>query len=383
MLDRVTARFDALYSPSRSPPTASRRWAPGRSSATSSTSSAARSITRFVFVALGAIGDALLPVFVGWIVGMLATTAPGDLWSEHGSAFAASCSPSCCCARSSSSLDQLMRNHALTPNLIDLVRWQSHWHVIRQSWTFFQNDFAGRIGNKVMQAGEAVEMAVNTTIDAVWYAAVFLVVAIIVLAGMDAAAACTHRDLAARLCRALPLGDAAHRPLSEELSEARSVMVGRMVDSYTNIQTLKTFADDGAGGRLRGGLGRRPCGVFRRLMAIFTTSWSLLLPPQRPAGRHGHLDRARRLERWHDDDSDGRHRHPLRAADHEHLGLDPRGRRIHLPPDRHRARSRWRRSPSPLTLVDAPDAKPLVVTRGEIVYDKVHFDYWRGTRARW
>ena len=71
------------------------------------------------------------------------------------------------------------------PNLVDLVRWQSHWHVIRQSWTFFQNDFAGRIGTKVMQAGEAIEMTVNLTIDAVWYAAVFVVVAIIALAGMD------------------------------------------------------------------------------------------------------------------------------------------------------------------------------------------------------
>ena len=73
--------------------------------------------------------------------------------------------------------DALVRNHAITPNLVDLVRWQSHWHVIRQSWTFFQNDFAGRIGNKVMQAGEAIEMTVNLTIDAVWYAAVFVVVA--------------------------------------------------------------------------------------------------------------------------------------------------------------------------------------------------------------
>ena len=81
--------------------------------------------------------------------------------------------------------DALVRNHAITPNLVDLVRWQSHWHVIRQSWTFFQNDFAGRIGNKVLQAGEAIEMTVNLTIDAVWYAAVFVAVAIVVLAGMD------------------------------------------------------------------------------------------------------------------------------------------------------------------------------------------------------
>jgi ATP-binding cassette subfamily B multidrug efflux pump len=139
---------------------------------------------RFILVALGSIGDAMLPVFVGWIVGMLATTPPGALWQEHSAALLLMLAvvlirPALFAA------DQLVRNQALTPNLIDLVRWQSHWHVIRQSWTFFQNDFAGRIGTKVMQAGEAVELVVNLTIDAVWYAAVFIVVAIVVLAGMD------------------------------------------------------------------------------------------------------------------------------------------------------------------------------------------------------
>ena len=106
-----------------------------------------------------------------------------------------------------------MRNHAIVPNLIDLVRWQSHWHVIRQSWTFFQNDFAGRIGTKVMQAGDAIELAANLTIDAVWYAAVFVVVAIVVLGRHGPAAPRADRGLARRLRRALPLGDAADRPL--------------------------------------------------------------------------------------------------------------------------------------------------------------------------
>ena len=35
----------------------------------------------------------------------------------------------------------------------NLIRWQAHWHVVRQSWAFFQNDFAGRIANRVMQTG--------------------------------------------------------------------------------------------------------------------------------------------------------------------------------------------------------------------------------------
>ena len=50
-------------------------------------------------------------------------------------------------------LDSLVRHCAVTPGITQMVRWQSHWHVVRQSWPFFQNDFAGRIASRVMQTG--------------------------------------------------------------------------------------------------------------------------------------------------------------------------------------------------------------------------------------
>ncbi len=40
-------------------------------------------------------------------------------------------------------------NQIVNPGLSNMIRWQNHWHVVRQSWTFFQNDFAGRIANRV------------------------------------------------------------------------------------------------------------------------------------------------------------------------------------------------------------------------------------------
>ena len=49
--------------------------------------------------------------------------------------------------------DIAIRHMVLIPGATSLIRWQSHWHVIRQSWPFFQNDFAGRIANRVMQTG--------------------------------------------------------------------------------------------------------------------------------------------------------------------------------------------------------------------------------------
>src|SRR5437868_12120751 len=65
--------------------------------------------------------------------------------------------------------DIAIRHRALIPGATCLIRWQSHWHVIRQSWPFFQNDFAGRIANRVMQTAHALRESVMATIRAVWY----------------------------------------------------------------------------------------------------------------------------------------------------------------------------------------------------------------------
>ena len=50
--------------------------------------------------------------------------------------------------------DVAIRQNALIPGVTSLIRWQSHWHVVRQNLPFFQNDFAGRIANRVMQTAQ-------------------------------------------------------------------------------------------------------------------------------------------------------------------------------------------------------------------------------------
>ena len=50
----------------------------------------------------------------------------------------------------------IVANQAIAANVSNMIRWQSHWHVVRQSWAFFQNDFAGRIANRVMQTGPSI-----------------------------------------------------------------------------------------------------------------------------------------------------------------------------------------------------------------------------------
>jgi len=182
MLNRVITWFDGRYSPvalakNPEPPTGV-----GRFHFFFLRQFSAAFALRIGLVAIGAVADAMMPLFVGLIVGMLATTPPGQIFAVHGTTLIWMIVTIAVIRPLTFFFDTLVRNHSIVPSLVNRVRWQSHWHVIRQSWTFFQNDFAGRIGNKIIQAGEAIETVANLTIDAVWYAAVFVVVAVVVMA---------------------------------------------------------------------------------------------------------------------------------------------------------------------------------------------------------
>ena len=139
-------------------------------------------------------------------------------------------------------LDSLVRNNGVVPAVTSMIRWQSHWHVVRQSWTFFQNDFAGRIANRVMQTGNSVRDTAVSCIRAVWYIVAYGLSAIVLMSLADwrlavptllwfVAYALFLRHFVPRM-----------RDLAKTSSELRSLVMGRVVDSYTNILTVKLFA---------------------------------------------------------------------------------------------------------------------------------------------
>jgi len=138
--------------------------------------------------------------------------------------------------------DVAIRHNAIIPGATSLIRWQSHWHVIRQSWPFFQNDFAGRIANRVMTTANALRESVMASIRAVWY---------ILAYGLSALALMAMADWRLGLPTLLWfIGYIAFlryfvprmRDLARASSEVRSHVMARVVDSYTNILTVKLFA---------------------------------------------------------------------------------------------------------------------------------------------
>ena len=138
--------------------------------------------------------------------------------------------------------DTAIRQNALIPGVTSMIRWQSHWHVVRQNWPFFQNDFAGRIANRVMQTANALRESVMSAIRAVWYIAVYGVSALALMAVAD-----WRLGLPTLLWFAGYVVFLRHfvpkmRDLAKASSEVRSLVMARIVDSYTNILTVKLFA---------------------------------------------------------------------------------------------------------------------------------------------
>jgi ATP-binding cassette subfamily B multidrug efflux pump len=82
-------------------------------------------------------------------------------------------------------LSALVDEQTIVPGFFNLVRWQAHRHVSRQSYTFFQNDFAGRIATKVWQAGQATGDLMESFIEVVWFMIVYTVTTLALVAGLD------------------------------------------------------------------------------------------------------------------------------------------------------------------------------------------------------
>jgi len=139
-------------------------------------------------------------------------------------------------------LDVALLNNSILPNFGTMIRWRAHKHVLRQSVSWFENDFAGRISNRIMQTPPAAGEAVFQVFDALTFATAYFIGAGVMLAEADARLAI---PLVVWLVLYGMLVNWTMRrvgPASKAASDARSEVTGRVVDSYTNIHSVKLFA---------------------------------------------------------------------------------------------------------------------------------------------
>ncbi|UWQ28782.1 ABC transporter ATP-binding protein [Leisingera sp. M523] len=139
-------------------------------------------------------------------------------------------------------LDVVLLNNAILPNFGTLIRWRAHKHVLRQSVGWFENDFAGRIANRIMQTPPAAGEVIFQVFDAITFSLAYLAGAAVLLWVADV-----------RLMLPLGIWFALYAllvmwtvkrvgPASQASSDARSTVTGRVVDSYSNIHSVKMFA---------------------------------------------------------------------------------------------------------------------------------------------
>jgi ATP-binding cassette subfamily B multidrug efflux pump len=142
-------------------------------------------------------------------------------------------------------LHSLVIHQVLLGNYAMISRWQMHRYLLGQSMRFFANEFAGRVATKVMQTALAIRETVMKIADILVFVTVYFVSMLVIVAQSDPRLA-----LPLLVWLVLYLGLITWfvprlRAVSERQADARSVMTGRIVDSYTNIATVKLFSHAG------------------------------------------------------------------------------------------------------------------------------------------
>ncbi len=203
--------------------------------------------------AIGAF-EALLFAFLGQIVDGLSTTAPSRWWAdERGRLFMLAAvllaSPLLVAWQA------LAKYQTLNGNFPMRLRWNFHRQMLAQSMAFYQDEFAGRVATKVMQTALAVRDVVMILADILVFITIYFVTMLAVVGGVDV------RLLLPFLCwlslYALTLWYFVPRlgQVAREQADARSMMVGRISDAYTNIATVKLFSHAGReSGYVRGAM---------------------------------------------------------------------------------------------------------------------------------
>ena len=192
---------------------------------------------------IGAVIEASLIAFIGSLVDLMRNTPnPKTFVADHWGVLAWMAFVAMIARPVVSAVHDLIKHQIIGGQFTTLVRWQTHAYVLRQSLGFFQNDFAGRIANKVMQVGPGLRESVVGTIDALWFVAIYWLSALVLFAQAD-----VYLLAPLIIWFVVFFGTLAYfvprlKSKAVVTSEARSMLTGRIVDSYTNILTVKLFA---------------------------------------------------------------------------------------------------------------------------------------------
>ncbi len=326
--------------------------------------------------AVVAVVEVAMFAFLGNIVDWLSQTTPETIWSDHGWQLAGMGALILIVYPVLMILGEVVLHQGILGNSAMSIRWLGHRLLLRQSLSFYQDEFAGRIAAKLMQTALAVRDVVVPIVERMTYIGVYLIAALVLLADADWRLSLPLVAwLIAYVC-AVAYFLPKLRDTSQAQADARSLMTGRVVDSYTNIATVKMFAHAEREDAYARDAMHEFLGTVHRQMRVVTWTTSTLftinalllatigglsvwlwsvgaVSPGGIALAIGLTLRLQGMSQWILWEL---------AQLSENVGVVQDGMNTLV---------------TPVAINDAADARRLTVERGEIVYDRVSFGYGR------
>ncbi|SEG58079.1 ABC transporter ATP-binding protein [Bosea lathyri] len=321
--------------------------------------------------------EALMYLMVGWFVDLLSTQSPQTIFRDHGWLLAGAAFLLVVVRPLIYFANHAIVDQVVVPQITNQIRWRNHVYTLGHALGYFQNDFAGRLSSRVIQAGQSIRGATIEIIDDLWYALIFVAVAIGFFGSTSLWLMLPVLVWLAAYIALLVYFVPRAKKRSEANSLGRSSTTGRIVDSYTNILTVKLFARaDAERSAVRDSLtrwnaaflnlSRLITGVsvilqtMNSLLVVATAGLSLLLwshgsmTPGAVAATIGLVLRLVQMSGWLI--------HLVRGV-FENIGS---------------VQESMETIAKPHDLTDAPDAVPLVVDKGGIRFEHVRFNYGKG-----
>lgn len=337
---------------------------------------------RWLIVATSALAAAValievsLFAFLGRLVDWLQTTDPKTVWTEHGLFFAGMGAVVLIIIPFLKFWYEALLHQGIMGNFAMRTRWMMHRYVLRQSMEFFNNDFAGRVSTKVMQTALAVREMVMKVTEVFVYVGVYFTGALLMFAASDIRLTAPMLIWFVAYVAALRYFIPKLGAISTVQSDARSIMTGRIVDTYTNMATVKMFAHaDREDAYAKDGmspfldtvhqqmrlvtlltltLNTLNCALVFSITGMAVWLWSIgAVTTGAIAFAIGLVLRMQGMAHWIMWEV---------ASLFEQIGIIHDGL-VTISQDR--------------KVVDAPDAKPLSVPKGEIRYEDIRFNYGR------
>jgi ATP-binding cassette, subfamily B, multidrug efflux pump len=197
-----------------------------------------------LFIASLVVGlfEASLYILIGWLVDLLARSTPERIWADHGHSLLLVGGLILFLRPILHFAHEIITNQILVAQSTNLIRWRTHVYTLGHALSYFQGDFAGRLANRITQAGGSIREIAVTILDTLLYVAIFAFTTLGVFSTISPWLALPMGLWIVGYVLLLRYFVPRAKTRSLKVADARSALVGRVVDSYTNILTVKLFA---------------------------------------------------------------------------------------------------------------------------------------------